>query len=649
MATKDGIYDYAGTIEVPSKAQDKLAHITISRFNDAVRWQQQEQIGGKPLRAVLRECYDQYNGILAPRDVEIAQAIGVDAYVNITAMKSGTVSSFLLESLILANQIPWTISPTPVPTLTEANKFDIAKMTDAAVEAGYRGDLQALVNENTDAFIREKEEKAKDAAENMEKLITDQCMEGGWNRSMYGFINDFCVYPYAILQGPVPVRRPRMAWSGASLKPVYETFYEFKSISPWDFWYSPDSPDTQRGTGVFVRERWTRTQLLDAAKMPSFITNNVLKVLDDTARKDYHFRWLSENPEQHDNWLVMWHNCTATVDVLTHYGYFSGKELMEYGIPGLEEREFYNAKVMVIGNTTIQAYVEKNPSINGRPIFATSFYKTQDRIPGYSIPQRIRDVERCYETCLRYLISNAANASAPITEADYSRLSKYMTDEDLGRIVPGTVYLADAEIGAGQQALRFYSIPSVIPQYQNLLSYFMDLADRVSNIPAALHGTAVGSGANRTFRGAAMLQGNAVKAIQTAVNNIDQFVFNPMGQMLYNYNMIYSKDESIKGDCKIVTQGAIGLMQKEINRQNSYEILQLVASAGQQLAQMPNGMEVVNWALRNVLENMGVPKDILKNPQQASMGEMAQAAQQGAPTAGAIEQSAPQEVATQAL
>lgn len=146
-----------------------------------------------------------------------------------------------------------------------------------------------------------------------------------------------------------------------------------------------------------------------------------------------------------------------------------------------------------------------------------------------------------------------------------------------------------------------------------------------------------------------MLQGNAVKAIQTAVNNIDQFVFNPMGQMLYNYNMIYSKDESIKGDCKIVTQGAIGLMQKEINRQNSYEILQLVASAGQQLAQMPNGMEVVNWALRNVLENMGVPKDILKNPQQASMGEMAQAAQQGAPTAGAIEQAAPQDVATQAL
>ena len=88
MATKDGIYDYAGTIEVPSKAQDKLAHITISRFNDAVRWQMQEQIGGKPLRTVLRECYDQYNGILAPRDVEIAQAIGVDAYVNITAMKS---------------------------------------------------------------------------------------------------------------------------------------------------------------------------------------------------------------------------------------------------------------------------------------------------------------------------------------------------------------------------------------------------------------------------------------------------------------------------------------------------------------------------------------------------------------------------------
>ena len=218
------------------------------------------------------------------------------------------------------------------------------------------------------------------------------------------------------------------------------------------------------------------------------------------------------------------------------------------------------------------------------------------------------------------MILNSSNASGPITEADYTRLSKYMTDEDIAKLIPNTVYLADSSIGTNNPALRFYSIPSVMPQYLQILEYFMALVDRVSNVPAALHGTAQGSGVNRTFRGAAMLQGNAVKAIQAAVANIDQFVFEPLGQQLYNYNMLYSSDESVKGDCKVLAQGATGLLQREIDRQNSYEILQLTASAGQQLSAMPNGMAIMAWALNNVLGNMGVPKEFLTNPSPAGAG-----------------------------
>ena len=108
-----------------------------------------------------------------------------------------------------------------------------------------------------------------------------------------------------------------------------------------------------------------------------------------------------------------------------------------------------------------------------------------------------------------------------------------------------------------------------------------------------------------------MLQGNAVKAIQASVANIDQYIFKPMGELLYNYNMVYSDDDSVKGDCKITACGATGLMQREINRQNSYEILQLVGSAGQQIMQLPKGTEIITWALKNVLGNMGIPKDLL--------------------------------------
>lgn len=607
------IYDYASEIEVPNDARDKLATVVARRFNDAVRWQSQERVGGVPLRMVLRQCYDQYHGILSPTEQKIIDDIGVDAHVNLSAMKAGVVQSYLAESLIQAGQLPWTIQPTPVPDLSDSGELMVAQSVQQSVEQGFRGDLRSLVYSLKSEAARKELEHAQDIADNMMKLITDQCAEGGWNRAMFGFINNFCVYPYAVLAGPIPTRRVRMQWSGETLRPKYETFYEFKSISPWDFWWSPDSPDTQRGTGIFIRQRWTRQQLLDAAKMTSYIGENIIKVLDDANRNDFRYHWISNNPEQTDSQVLSWRDNDTTIDVLIHWGYFSGRELTKYGIPGLEDDEFYNAMVTMCGRHIIQVLVEKNPTLNKRPVFTASFYTTQDRIPGESIPQRLRDVERCYETCLRYLISNAYYGSAPIIEADYARTSKYMSDEDIGRIIPGLMYFSDPELGNATPAFKYYSLPNNMAAFQNVLVYFMDLADRVTNIPAALHGTAQGSGANRTFRGAAMLQSNAVKAIQSAVFNIDEFVYKPLGELLYNYNMVYSKDQTVKGDCKIMARGVTALLQKETDRQNSYEILQMVASAGQQLAALPNGAKIVQWALKNVFQNMGVPKELLKD------------------------------------
>ena len=607
------IYDYASEIEVPNDARDKLATVVARRFNDAVRWQSQERVGGVPLRMVLRQCYDQYHGILSPTEQKIIDDIGVDAHVNLSAMKAGVVQSYLAESLIQAGQLPWTIQPTPVPDLSDSGEMMVAQSVQQSVEQGFRGDLRSLVYSLKSEAARKELEHAQDIADNMMKLITDQCAEGGWNRAMFGFINNFCVYPYAVLAGPIPTRRVRMQWSGETLRPKYETFYEFKSISPWDFWWSPDSPDTQRGTGIFIRQRWTRQQLLDAAKMTSYIGENIIKVLDDANRNDFRYHWISNNPEQTDSQVLSWRDNDTTIDVLIHWGYFSGRELTKYGVPGLEDDEFYNAMVTMCGRHIIQVLVEKNPTLNKRPVFTASFYTTQDRIPGESIPQRLRDVERCYETCLRYLISNAYYGSAPITEADYARVSKFMSDEDIGRIIPGSMYFSEPELGNATPAFKYYSLPNNMAAFQNALVYFMDLADRVTNIPAALHGTAQGSGANRTFRGAAMLQSNAVKAIQSAVFNIDEFVYKPLGELLYNYNMIYSKDQTVKGDCKIMARGVTALLQKETDRQNSYEILQMVASAGQQLAALPNGAKIVQWALKNVFQNMGVPKELLKD------------------------------------
>lgn len=264
------------------------------------------------------------------------------------------------------------------------------------------------------------------------------------------------------------------------------------------------------------------------------------------------------------------------------------------------------------GYKVLQVKVNSDPRMQRRPVYTASFYRTGgDRIAGDGIAQRLRDIERAYHACLAYLMRNAANSSAPMCEADYRRISKYMSDEDLARPVPGTMYLSDSDPGSQAAALKFFNIPSNIPAYSQLMEMFNQLADRVTNIPAALHGEAVGSGAMRTFRGMSLLQGNATRALRSAVTNIDSGVFEPLGQLLYSINMLYAADPSVKGDVQIVTKGAEGLLQKETEKQSALELLQVIGAVGGTLGQAVNMAPVVGWAMNRLFGSMGIPDDVL--------------------------------------
>lgn len=79
---------------------------------------------------------------------------------------------------------------------------------------------------------------------------------------------------------------------------------------------------------------------------------------------------------------------------------------------------------------------------------------------------------------------------------------------------------------------------------------------------------------------------------------------------MYNYNMQYSEDESVKGDAQIVAQGATGLISKEVAKQNAFDTLQLVATMGS-AAQGTINPGIMKWAVENALKASGVPVEEL--------------------------------------
>lgn len=624
--------NWLAEIDGPPKKlkQDPLVDAVISRYNGAVGWLSADRVNGKPVRQVLRECWEQQNSVLSPEDQQRANDLGINVVVNLTALKTGIANAYLNDALVSGGaELPWTISPTPRPDISADSKEELlarlkeALFTDMIPNSDV---LVELIRQAKMYFARREQERAEKACVEMEGLIEDQCSEGGFGRAITDFLQYFTPYPYGVFAGPYIVRAPKIVWGQKKPRLSTEIFPVFKAISPFDFCYSPDSPDTQRGTCVFTRELWTRRELLDAAQMSTYIQKNVLDLLEECDHNEaFSLRWLSHAPDAPNRDINLWASNVRPIEVLHHYGLMSGRELSKYGFASLDNKEYYNCEIVMAGYRVIMVKVVRDPRMQIRPVYTASFYRTGgDKIAGDGIAQRLRDIERAYMSNLRYLLRNAYYASAPCVEADYARLSKYLGEGDLGMIVPGTIYLADSGIGSNNPAMRFTSIPANMQGYTELLEMFMQLADRVTNIPAQLHGEAVGSGAMRTFRGMSALQGNATKALHAAVDNITHGVFDPMGHLLYNINMLYSPNVAIKGDSQIMVKGAEGLLHKEMERQSALEILQIIGSVGAQLGQSLNLAPVIGWSMKKLFASMDVPDDVIAAMEQPSPAMMMQ-------------------------
>lgn len=611
--------------EIPKHSDDSIAHLVMSRFNQCVAWQSSERVNGKPLRTVLSDCYDQINSIPSCDAQERAEALGVDVNVNLTALKADIASAFLVDALTSTGDatLPWIIQPTPRPDISTSAKEQILTAVRIGLTSGvYQNQPEMLIESIRQmkmlAYDQEQEE-AKKAADAMMSLLADQCIEGGFYQTLTDFIHYFTIYPFAVYAGPFVTRGPRLTWGTNKPRLSTEVYPTFRTISPFDFCYSPDSPDTQRGTCVFTRTLWTRRELLDAMTLRGYIRDNILDILKEAdSNINFPLQWLSHSPDDAGRNLSLWASNVRPVEVLTHFGLLSGRELSRYNFTGLVDTEYYNAQIALINGKVIQCKVYSDPSMQTRPIYTASFYKTGDRIAGDGIAQRLRDVERAYIACLQYLMRNTSFASAPICEADYTRLEENLGEQELGRIIPGTMYLVNQGATSREPALRFTNIPANTAPFVQLMEYFSQLADKVTNIPAAMHGEAVGSGAMRTFRGMSLLQGNATRALNAAVANISDGVFKPLGTNLYNTNMLYSPDPDVKGDAQIVTKGAEGLLQKEMEKQSAMEILQVLGAASSGLGQMVNIGPVIQWSLRKLLSAMGVPDSVSEQMQGAT-------------------------------
>lgn len=630
-----------------------LGQEIMRQWRDAMAARATQRVGDYTLQELLSECHKARDDRTLCAEEEFHEKYPQWAAmpVSIVAFKVGILVALMRESLADVAQAPFIVDPTPVPDIPDEAREEaldalMDRVEDAAAQVvlaqqdfiaaaaaqGLPAPLAAqhpdyprlpthIVEQMTaEAKIKARqkvEDHAREQARLLQKDLYDKTIEGGYRKAILEVADDFATYPFACMHGPIPLRRKRTVWRKAKGdKPsrfVEETRVEwaFERVSPFDVLWTPDCTTTQDGTAVFIRSRVGVDYLFEARRearrdaSSGYREETLDELLEKVEEGIIPRMWVdyfSPNPEglaKASRWLR-----GEVVEIITRYGRFMGFELEEMGFEGLDADKLYETKSIICAGQVIHCQINRNPGENPRPVFTASFEARNGQIPGVGLGQRLLSLHKAYRAVIHLMMYNLGLSSEPITEVEVARIIEYMPEEwaDDPVISPGMTIPANPDrTGGGGRAIKFSQIPSTTADALRLAGFIFDLSHVVSNIPAALHGQPVGSGANRTVRGLLTLQGNTLKPIQSALMNLDMGIVEPMITLLYMLLVMHDDDFAYSGDCTIVAKGAASMVQREMEKQTAMENLQIVSQFGDHI-----NPEVLNRTFTKLLSIAGI-------------------------------------------
>lgn len=577
------------TIEVvdPLVFADGIVRYVRECWDEALRFKQQNYE-----QRFVRAMYSRRGEYMPGKLFEIHQRGGSDEYARIVANKSRILESWLKDIFLAQGERPWTIEATPNPTLPDDTVEDIrtevsqwmAQMV-AMGQSVSETDAMRLMDEKIDAERTRLGDVATLRAKRMESLIADQLAEGGFEGAFSEFIAYLTTYPGAVFKGPIFRRRERITWSqveGTYIPEVtYEIVEEFEAVNPLNAYPAPGAESPQEG---FFIEHSTITakDLYDLIGVEGYDEVRIRRVLDKSEREGG-LRWIDLNTGAEGgevNQHTVRHSSTETkyIDMLEFHGSISGRLLDEWGVEGVDGdlQKYYEATVWLIDTEVIKAVLNDDP-MGRRPYYKACYEHIPGQFWGYSMYDVLADVEGVCNAAIRSLVNNMAIASGPQCIVNVDRLPP---GEDITNLYPWKIWqINDSQFGnTSNPAIDFFQPNTNVQDLLAVLEKFYALADDFSMIPRYMSGSDKVSGPARTASGLSMLLDSANKGLKSIVQSIDQHVVSPLLEQMFDHNMIYSDDETIKGDSQVVARGVASLMQLETLRMRRNEFLQITAN-----------------------------------------------------------------------
>jgi hypothetical protein len=525
---------------------------------------------------------------------KIRETGGAEIYMMLFSNKARAASSWLRDVMLgQGSEKPWTLRPTPVPSLPpsameEMRQHAIQQMANVVQVTGQTlppMQLRKFLNELREEYLYNLQEEAKFKVRQMENRMEDQLVEGGFIRALDQFLDDITTFPAAFIKGPVVRRKTTMKWnsdavSGYQLALEEDLVLEWERVDPFMIYPSPAS--TGINDGYLIERHKLRQIDLEELKGVEGYDDAAIDMVIETYGRGGLQDWLivdstKAQAEGRSTTAVM-QNSEHLIDALQFWGYVSGQKLRDWGmseedVPDIAKQ--YPAEVWLIGQYVIKASLNFHP-LGHKPYYKASYEDVPGTFWGNSEYDLIRDCQDMCNSAARALANNMGISSGPQVVVNVDRIP---AGEDITNLYPWKIHQVTSDpMGSSAAPISFFQPGSNAQELMFIYEKFSVLADEYSGIPRYMTGSSPSGGAGRTASGMSMLMNNANKSIKQVVSNIDNNVMTPMLERLYFYNMRYSEDNELKGDVSIIARGANSVMAKEAAQVRRNEFLAATAN-----------------------------------------------------------------------
>ena len=557
----------------------------------------------QPIEQRLLECARRQKGVYDETKLRaIREEGGSELYPKITTTKCRAAAAWIRDILMPASGRPWGLDPTPVADIPPEYLHMFMQQLGEAAQGKSQQDIEDLIR-------REAQTRARDIADRHEEVIDDQLTEGGWQESLESFIDDFVTYPAALMRGPLLQRVTELAWmEGWQMTEVESIKPQFARVSPFDIYPSPDSTDIDDGAFLIERERYTRSMLNRLRGVPGYSEEALQEVLTEHGRGGLR-EWLATDSERarledrQSDWL---NNQGETIEGIHYWGSAQGLMLLQWGMTPEQIDDplaEYEIDAILIGRHVIRCVINRSP-MGERPYHKASFQLVPGSFWGLGIPELMADIQDMCCAVARAQANNMAFASGPQIEINVDRLAP---EENPNEIFPMKRWRTKSDrtnTSSPQPAIRFFQPDSRAGELMQVYSQWEQRADDATNIPRYAYGSDQARGAGATMGGLSMLMESANKGIKDAIRHIDRGVTRRVINALWLFNMRYSDDMSIKGDCRVVPRGASAMLLREQTQQARQQFLAAVTN--------PADMEIIGVdgrarLLRSIADQIDMP------------------------------------------